>query len=1247
MRTDIPSDVQSAADDTNSINAAVSATIYKTRQYFVYGDLDTKSNPFAIGAEVSSTPLGEDVKWSQRTYDIYSIYADSDVLKLETASSGVQTLQSAGSPLDTKDYYRPSIWSEPTYEAIWWSDDSVGLRYAELTGYTVSGTSSVWTGSSSIAVHAVDDREAVSFFIDDGGIGVEYVYYSAGSFLNDPWDFRFIDPTSVLLSSQPADGYRAHYSAAVKASNGDIHIFMTRYDGRVDVLIRHANGEWSDRRVAIPADLSWFGVTNAFIAPNGNFALVGQFQRIDDTGAFDSDFIYNLCSMSPDGKTFSMDRNTLFAMGNDNLAGNSMGHRFFAGVDTASTPNMWISSCGSNASDTAPLYLSDDTDTFDITKQMSTWCRGSYDGSLTIRVPDSQEAYFDHDYIHNGAVIDIWLEYMTADGYEPILLRRSIIDDISQEEGEASRAVTIQAEPYSLWKAREMTHPFYLELQSKQSIYDDVDAWDNLYEANSDQGLPSHLAVDLWTEKNVSPIEHAAGDKDSLLTDDLKTHAGYTVYPKVPAMPFEVSVYGWSRTGSNTPYTGGSGDQPSDSSADTDLITLRIIVERGASGNETEVDIEVTDISSTYSRFARTWYTSEAGSYPIVFSCGSSTGLIEGDTIKRIGVYAENVNGTDDTLYFIERIESTDIAVQIPQHGEIWDNGETTFQEGDPVSWSWDTAGNDLDWYNVTRHDSWDYDGCWNFCPLIISYPGGSMRIGWSAATGGYEVGSQVYAYKNKTYLPPVGDDWTIAMTKSGGVKWQSSFDIYFYRAAGIPHGTYEERIQYEPGDDTSVTNLAALDAYRYNPAVSDAYNWEILKIEYGLFEGWSSTGYLDIYEITTEGLIGPQEPTTITGQTLLRCGVPIVRFSVHPYTTFNCEVGAAYNLTNTNLLGGVVFLAADGNNYLAAIAEKGTVKIIKVRDAVETELASTSYSFSDDKFWIMAKHIDGEIFVWISEGFGNPDYGSPTLTYRWTDDDGSICTSDDIMHVGTYSMIDTPWVRVTGWQPGETNYVGILPDTIDKLTEFPSSGTILVNGKEISYTSKVAQSDAHGPYQCRNTTNWPSYSRDGHSYSGGNAIEFTRFEWADDSANYDRYNGYLMASNIGEAHVITASDFKPWITTGGKLVILKNRMRCFASDIDDNVHGFSEKMWITGGFAGCANEGDEEYSLIEGDVAFLYGDDYLLQLLGFVASSGHEDATVEDMIEKIMYMSAAEPSFPGDTLISSQALSSSETEIT
>ena len=1247
MRTDIASNIQSAADDLGSINAAVSAIIFKTRQYFVHDDLDISATGFAEPAEIADSPLGQDVKWSPRTYDIYSLYADSDVLKLETASSGLQTL--AG-PLDTHDLYRPGLWTSLSGEEIWWANDTSGIFFAELSGYTVSGTSNIvlsatstgeWYGRNAPgAIHPVDSQEAVALWINDGGVSCTFIYYSAGSYICDDWEYRFIDPTSTHTTSDSGDIYQMHYSAAVKNDDGDVHIFMSRWDGSVDVIIRRANGKWSDRRTAIPADLSQFKVTNAFIAPNGYYALVGQFQRIDDTGAFSSDFIYNLCAMSPDGKTFSMDRNTLFAMGTESMSVDAMGFRFFAGVDTATVPNMWISTVGSWASDTAPLYLSDDAETLEITKQMTTYCRGSYGGRLTMRIPDSQEAYFDHAFIHNGAVIDIYLEYMTdSGGYEPVLLRRSIIDDIDQTEEEATRSVTIQAEPYSVWRVSEMTHPFYLELQSKSSIYDDVDEWDNLYEANSSEGLPGHLAVDLWGSGSVPTIEHVAGDKDSLLTDELTTHAGYTQLPTLPSLPFEVSVYGWSRAGSQTPYTGGSGDVPGDANATNDLVTLRMIVDRGAEGNETEYDVEVTEISSDYSRFPRTWYTTADGSYPIVFSVTSNVNLQEGDTLKRIGIYSENENGSDDTIYFIERIESTDIVCQHPQHGEIWEVSGSSYQDGYPDTWTWELAGESLDWVYDNVHDAW-WCCSGTYGPLDISYPGGAMRMGYHTGAGGYEVGSMKFVFADGTvFLPPVGDDWSVSFNLSAQ-KWQSSWTIR------MTNGVTWRDLTYGP-DAPAGWSTKDQDNSPFNEEMRIGSGWWITELHYGFFDGWSTNGYVDVYDVTTEGLVGLFPETTIGAQTLLRAGVPIVRFSVTPYTTFNCEVAAAYSINQNDLVGGVVLLAADGDNYIAAIADREDTSIIKVRNGVQEVLTTVANALTSEKFWIMAKHNDGEINVYISEGFGLPNYGDPVLTYVWTEADEAICTSDDIMHVGTYSMINTPWVRLTAWSPKETSYIGVLPDTIDGLADFPSSGTLLVNGNKVSYSSKVSQSDSFGPYQCRNTTYWPSYSRDGHSYSAGNAIEFTRFEYIDDSANYDKFNGYLMASDLGEAHIITASDHKPWIRTSGVLVILKNRMRAFASDIDDNIHGTNTKMWITGGFAGCQNEGEEDYNIIEGDIGFLYGDDYRLQLLGFVASSQHEDATVEDMIEKIMYMSAAEPSFPGDTLVASQALTGAETEIT
>jgi hypothetical protein len=248
-RTDIPVNIQTAADH-DSINAAVSAIIFKTRQFFEYADLTLSATSFANPDIISDTPVGQDVKWSERSYDIYTLYADSDILKLETASSGLQSLDNAGSPLDTHDKYRPALWTMVSGEQVYFSNDTSGIFYAELTGYTVSGSSNIvssatsagawWQRNSPIAIHAVDDQEAICFWIDDGGLSCSYIYYSGGWQVDD-WEFRYIDPINVMTTGDATDNWNVHYSAAVKNAAGDIHIFLTRWDGSVDVLIRHAN----------------------------------------------------------------------------------------------------------------------------------------------------------------------------------------------------------------------------------------------------------------------------------------------------------------------------------------------------------------------------------------------------------------------------------------------------------------------------------------------------------------------------------------------------------------------------------------------------------------------------------------------------------------------------------------------------------------------------------------------------------------------------------------------------------------------------------------------------------------------------------------------------------------------------------------------------------------------------------------------------------------------------------------------
>ena len=374
----------------------------------------------------------------------------------------------------------------------------------------------------------------------------------------------------------------------------------------------------------------------------------------------------------------------------------------------------------------------------------------------------------------------------------------------------------------------------------------------------------------------------------------------------------------------------------------------------------------------------------------------------------------------------------------------------------------------------------------------------------------------------------------------------------------------------------------------------------------------------------------------------LQKIGVPKVYFATKPYSTFNFSAATMVSLEGENAWGGVVGLGKDGQNYLLARASgDGVLEIARVVNDTKYTLADTTYT-TRSNIWILFEHRDGYLRVFI-KGDGESAYPTiPNLTYTWTDDDGPLSQDGDLMHVGVYALRDAPYGRICGLSlPNGQSAMGFLPPA-ENFSRFPSTGTINIDGIEYSYTSKIAlPAIQRGPFQGRNTgLDW-SYTTDGEAYSG-NAIEFTNFEWLTNSTYNDKYGGLIMNLDSGFAWIMIETDFKPTIRTAGVVVNIRNRSRNFATDLDGDNAGYSTKIWLTGGLAGLVAVDGEAETHASGDFAFLVNDTEVI-LTGFAASSGHEDATVEDLIERLLQLCGGKSLFPGDTIVASHTLSSSE----
>lgn len=368
--------------------------------------------------------------------------------------------------------------------------------------------------------------------------------------------------------------------------------------------------------------------------------------------------------------------------------------------------------------------------------------------------------------------------------------------------------------------------------------------------------------------------------------------------------------------------------------------------------------------------------------------------------------------------------------------------------------------------------------------------------------------------------------------------------------------------------------------------------------------------------------------------------GLPAVQFAAKPYSAFNFEVSAHYQTVGKYAWAGLVGLARDAQNYVAARYRAGTLELIKVRAGVITVLDSASLASVND-FYLWFSHRDGRLLVRFStDGNWAADYD---IDYLWLESDGTLCVDADLIHVGTYSYIDVPRFRITSFNAADCSAIGVLPGYQRSWYEdFPTSGTIELNGIKYTYTGKGPEPGTfvdRGPTQVRAFEQWPHVNPDdGQDYrSSGGWIEFTLFDWLSGPANHSMHNGRLFATNGGYNYPITDFEHKAWITSSGAVVWLRHRARAFCA----NTATVScwDKAYITTGLLGVTPTVTGSTLHPEGTYCYLDSDDKVT-LVDFQAANSEPDTTIRDLIDRIGRMAGLTPAFPGDYITASWTLS-------
>ena len=1223
MRSDLSSSITNAFAVSDGVRLQSKLHIYPTRRFISEAGGTAYASARAQSAGIPATPLPQDGFIGVYDEHFWSLIGGGTIT-IATGFAAEITPTAAGSALLCDTYGRPS-WHDGGTAGYIWAYRSIGgtiwrtsfdpaLISAGSAACTVVDATTGLVVTTEPSLHAFSVTDFAMLWVDEGGVRPSYVEYDAGvpAWVQNDAPGRFMHPTTVFTESSHASGL--NYSAAVKDA-GTIFIYYTMPDGDVRGIYYDTVSEnWSDTFEAVPADLSEFKLTNGFIDQNGNINLAGQFQRVDPDDKFSSTYVLNMLLTSRDGINFSFDRTTAFA-GSDTSGTASIAYRWFA--DTGGT----ISTDYGTDGDTGIVFQdagrwaafdthwtvdsgADYTEVTDVIKVSGNYDTWDVTVANSDRSNDSSFAIGNLCEIHTGIS-------NAAGSVEYFLLQRGIIRSINEAWRDGKRDMTLGVQAWSSARVDMMSYPFGFELKSKESVYDSLATFDNLFAASEDGFLVTPFMVDLWSESTVSPGNNTADGSTEYTTIDL-LDIGLVNYPTIDELPITIEMYGWSRSGGASQKSGG-GDTPSGGTAvPNDAVSCNLYVTH-SDGTEGTIAVGTANAVGGTAWFPQTWYGTAAGTYPVALSAGTADGLIVDDKITKVGFVFENTRPSNEiTTFYPERIEIPSVSMHLRVDDDDW--GAVT-EAAIPAC--------NLEWIETTGSGATQIDGKIYEFESPASWGGIIYKL-----TGPYTAvtGDRVVVNATCTYT---------ATTTSAKLMQP---DAYLPKISGDTSGltgiVTDDDVELIGTTITAGTDISSGGYFKLS--VQAASTWLITQIGIKHLAG-GTTVFWDVNGTCPE----PGFPAK-DGQDLNRFGIPVVYFASKPYWAFNFETSAEYKLTGDDAFGGVVGLGSDAQNYIGARANPGTVEIFKVRDGLHTTLASTANTWPDYYGWTLLRHQDGELSMRIRD---DTDWGTALLSYSWTEADGQMAVDADILHVGIYGLKNVPWMRACSFDLLKGDKIGVLPGRSDlRDGEFSASGQIKIDGNVYAYTSYTVNQGGtvtvpiEGPFQGRNSAEYDGYQNDGQAYSGL-ASEFTRFEWIDNAANVDGLDGWYMATNEGFAWDIANTDYKPFITTNGVRVYLRNRNRLFSTEIEGDQIGTSVKVWLTDGFDGITLvSGDGEVIHDEGAIIALWNDS-VVRVFTFYASSGDEDSTIADMIKRIVHLASGDVNFPADASTASLAL--------
>jgi len=1260
MRTSSQS-YEDAITIPESLRATGRLTAYKSRVYF---DAYTDNAPeYALAeGEINGYPLPEAICYNSdlEKFVTISIKTNGDVmLHIEGEATPVR-VAITGTPIEADPICRPGIFENLLwyfYSGNWYKatyNPDLVLLGTENCIVSQNVFSTIPTG----AIHPLTDNTAIIFYIDEGGIRPVYIA-SDGS--EHKHQGRLFNPTHVYSGFNTEDVELLQYTGATLLGE-KIFVYSTTHKGSIkgasyEFAEDGLNGAWSDFFVSVPEDLSVAEIGNVFVENSRVFMCV-RFYRKEE---FVSETKYTLLLWSQDGITFSIDRKTLVS---------TINLRFLA---ASCGDNLVFSSTNRYYSTTKPYQLIGESAEF--VSLIIDSISGSPNSGWSVKIKASSEEYLDNPLLITGAYSKIEAGVNTTEGTEYVKFHDVVISDIRATLEDGSRGYNINFVPDAMWHTSMMTHPFYMELQGKQAILDRVQELNNLYRVETQTGINWSLSCDFWTQEVIDAgglvyQTHAGEAATDHWCKDLKEFCvDYPLFDNSETI--EIRLYGWSRAGISS---GAPGPNPVDNTPtntnNDDFYALMLVEDN--SGIQTTYISLIGELDSTYKHPEQTWFEENVrpGSYPVIYNMANPG---EGKKLIKVGIRVISPSG--NTTYYTERIEVPGIVVSLlPLQENVnmqLENLNTDLLPFKLYCWngisvdpnpmtSYELEINDLTTSNLLTI------GVFGSCAWIITPVDDGLGerevtiILDMEITNGAVAGDPLNVVVYPVCLNDT-DAWDIPPDHSDFEEY-STFGSYEANATEIQSGQ---------SWSTTITRKGKLKELSSLPF---GFSWR------NYYNATQNTGKISISIISetySSSVVEGESPKKLANTTK---GVPQIFFSQRPYSAWNFDCYLRGNVIGSYSKLGLVGMGVDGNSYLVGYMEVGKICLAVVRNGIKTILEE--YGFGpvtnktyDLRFW----HRDGEFGIEykLTSTATWPIHGSQ-LYYSWKENDGSIATSDDIFHVGIWSIIDPPKFRTTGFVVTQDK-IGVLPLDLNPATgktdmeffvvdygawvDVGGNGSIFHVGIPDGYLygEPVPPTTPLGPFQLRlKGAVEPPYSSDppgggGREYINGGCIEFYLFKWLDGTTENQMYfvdtDTYHCCLSSGWYIPANFMQWKVWITTSGELIWIRERCRTTWPtgaglwQLDSNFNGtLLDKVWITNTIPEVApQKGNKASGLYpEGTFVYLHNNDKV-NVFGFTGISGDHDYSIAGLLDMLCKIAGTSTVFPGDNIISVANISESE----